>query len=440
MLRNSSYLFASYVLGALLTFVTAKLLGVASFGALGTIIVFTSSINRLFSFRMGEMVVKYMGEPLARQDTVQAAAAVKAAMLVESVTSVLAFTALVLLAPLGALYFVKDAQAAPLFGIYGLAILANIVNETSTGVLQVTNHYKSQALINFIQTVLVGILLGLAAVYHAGLFEVLLVYLLGKVILGLGPVLLAFYWLPKSLGRAWWRAPLSVLPPWREIARFTVSNNFSGTVNLIARDSEQPIVSFFFGTAAAGYYKIAQAIMSIITMVINPFITTTYPEITRTLAQRNWLHLRRLLRRVTLISATWTALVAVGLLLVGKPVLFQYWTVFGHRFSLLAEYAPAYPIVLVLLAGYGFANIFFWSRPLLLTQGLAGYALKVGFWAMLAKVALIALILKQSGTLMEAVLLSGYLIVTVGFSVWRGLREVRKAEQAGEPVLQGEPV
>src|SRR5512133_3963003 len=119
-LKNSSYLFASYVLGGLLTLLTAKLLGAASFGVLGTITVFSSNINRLFSFRMGEMVVKYMGESLAHNDQLRAAAAVKAAMLVEAATSLVAFAALVALAPLGAVYVVRDPTTTPLFILYGL--------------------------------------------------------------------------------------------------------------------------------------------------------------------------------------------------------------------------------------------------------------------------------------------------------------------------------
>jgi O-antigen/teichoic acid export membrane protein len=432
-LKNSSYLFASYVLGGVLTLVTAKLLGAASFGVLGTITVFSSAINRLFSFRMSEMVVKYMGESLAHDDRMRAAAAVKAGMLVEGLTSLAAFAALAALAPVGAIYIVKDASTTPLFLVYGLSILANLINESSTGVLQVTNHYRSQALIYFIQTVLVAVLLGLAAVYHASLMEVLLIYLAGKVILGMGPVLVAFYWLPRTLGKDWWRAPLSVLPPWRQVVRFSLSTNFNGTVTQIARDSEVPIVSFFFGTAAAGYFKMALALINLIVQPINPFISTTYPEITRAFAAQEWKRLRSLLSRVTLISASWTGLVAVALF-VGHEILFEPFTIFGHTFKLLVEYAPAYPVLMILLIGYGMANIFFWNRPLLLAQGLADYPFWVSFWTMLAKVGLALVLLPRTSYLAEAGLLSGYFIITVGLIVWRGLRGIDRAE--GEVKLQ----
>lgn len=427
-MRNSTYLFASYALGAVLTILTAKLLGAASFGVLGTVTVFSSNINRLFSFRMGEMVVKYMGEALAQNNPKRAAASVKAAMLVEAATSLVAFAALAILAPVGATYFAKDPSTAPLFMLYGISILASLIYESSIGVLQVTNHYRSQALINFIQTALVAVLLGLAAVNKAGLVTVLIIYLIGKMILGLGPVFVAFYWLPKVLGKGWWRAPLTELPAWREVARFSMSTNFSGTINMVARDSEVPIVSFFFGTEAAGYFKMALALINMVVMPITPFISTTYPEFTRTYANRAWGHLRSLLRRVTLVSGGWTLLVALGLI-VGHEILFEPVSLFGRTFNLLGDYAPAYPALMIMLIGYGVANIFFWNRPLLLAQGMPHYPLQVAFWGMLIKVVLMLVLLPQTNYLVEAWLLSAYLAGTVLIFVWRGLREIRHAEQ-----------
>lgn len=427
--RNSTYLFASNVIAAILSIVTANLLGVAVFGLLGIITGFVSNVNRLLSFRMGDVVVKYMGESLARGEKERAAAVVKLASLVEAGTSLLAFGALALLAPLGAKYFAKDAALAPLFMVYGLSILANITTETATGVLQVTNHFRSQALINLAQSVVVAVLVLLIAARGASLELVLLAYLAGKVVMGLGPILVAFYWLPRALGAGWWRADLKLLPPWRELTKFAISTNFSGTINVFARDSEVQWVGFFFDNTVAGYYKTALAIINLVVMPINPFIGTTYPEITRAIASKQWARLRKLLRRVTLIASAWTGAVAFGLLLLGRQVLFNTWTLFGHPFHIYSSsFLPAFDVLLVVLVGYGAANILFWNRPLLLAQGMAGYALKVSFWSMLGKVALALILLPGAGYMMEAVLLSGYFCISVGVMVWQGLKTVRQTE------------
>lgn len=431
--RNSTYLFASNVISAILSIVTANLLGVAVFGTLGIVTGFVSNINRLLSFRMGDVVVKYMGEALARGEKDRAGAVVRLAALVETATSLLAFGALVLLAPLGARFFAKDAALEPFFVIFGLSILANIAAETATGVLQVTNHFRSQALINLVQSVLVAALVALAAARGASLQGVLLAYLAGKVVMGLAPVFVALYWLPRTLGAGWWRADLRLLPPWRELARFAVSTNFSGTINVFARDSEVQWVGFFFDNTVAGYYKTALAIVNLVVMPINPFIGTTYPEITRAIASRQWARLRKLLRRVTLIAAGWTAAVAIGLLFFGRQVLFSDWTLFGRTFHIYSSsFLPAFDVLMVILIGYGAANILFWNRPLLLAQGLAGDALRVSFWSMLAKVTLALILLPGAGYIMEAWLLTGYFVLSVGIMVWRGLKSAANTE-AKEP-------
>ena len=430
---NSSYLFASNVISALLSIATAGLLGVRDFGVLGIITNFGTNINRLLSFRMSEVVVKYMGEALELGNKERAAAVVKMAGLVEAATSLVAFGVLVLLAPLGAKYNARDASLVWLFILFGTMIIANLTTETATGVLRVTGHFRSLALINLIQSVLVAVLLVVAVIRGGHLIDVLWAYLFGKVILGMGPILVALYRLPDAVGRGWWRAPFSAMPARREFFRFALSTNFSGTVNVVARDSEVQWVGFFFGPTISGYYKVALALVGLIIMPIDPFIATTYPEITRAYVSRQWARLRKLLERVTLISASWTAAVVIGLLLVGQQVLFRNWNIFGHVFHIYKpDYLPAYPLLLAILIGYGFANIFFWNRSLLLSEGKADEALWIAFLSMLLKVGLAILILPHTGYIAEAFILSGYFLLSGTIQTWRGLFVAKR--QAAIPV------
>ncbi len=110
--KNSGYLFSSTVISAAISMVqsilAARLLGVAAFGLLGVITMFTTVLNKLISFRMGELVVKYVGQFTEGGDVRRAAATYKAAALGEIAASSLAFGLVWLLAPLGARYFAKD--------------------------------------------------------------------------------------------------------------------------------------------------------------------------------------------------------------------------------------------------------------------------------------------------------------------------------------------
>jgi len=429
--KNSGYLFTSNVISALLSILTANLLGVRVFGVLGIVISTVSNVNRLLSFRMGDVVVKYMGDHVARDEKLAAAAVVKASALTEGITSLLAYAILAALAPLAARHLADDPSTLPLFLIYGLSILSNITTETATGVLQVGGHYRSQALVNLVQSVATAAIIVYAYFSQTGLITVLIAYLAGKMILGLAPIVLAIYWLPRMLGTDWIKAPMSLLPPRGEFIRFSLSTNFSSTINMIARDSEVLWVGYFFSPLEAGYFKTALAIINLVVMPITPFISTTYPEITRAVAKLKWARLRRLLGRVTMISGAWTGAVAVGLLLFGRPVLFQNWNILGRTIHIYRpEFLPAFPVLMILLVGFGFANILFWNRPLLLALGRAGVPLRVGFWGMVIKVALAFLLLPAAGYLTEAWLLSGYFVFTVGLIIWQGFRTLQKAETA----------
>ena len=70
---NSAYLFGSQVISAVLSILTANLLGVASFGELGVVVSFVTNINRLLSFRMGDFVVRYVGGFLVEDKRKEAA-------------------------------------------------------------------------------------------------------------------------------------------------------------------------------------------------------------------------------------------------------------------------------------------------------------------------------------------------------------------------------
>lgn len=201
-LKNTGYLFSSNTLSLGLSFVqsifAARLLGLAAFGLVGIVTSFVSNVNRLFSFRMGEFIIRYLGKELTEENTEKAGAVVKVAMLTEGITSLLAFGFMLFIAPLGAKYIAKDMQALPMIQLFGISILANAVYETSLGVLQITNHFRSQAVINLVQSLLTAVIIVFAFLLNGSIYTVLAAYLIGKIILGISPAVLALYYLAAT--------------------------------------------------------------------------------------------------------------------------------------------------------------------------------------------------------------------------------------------------
>lgn len=422
--RNSSYLFSGNTVSMglifLQGFMSAALLGVENYGTLGLIIAFASNVNRLLSFRMNELVVKHSGQFLAQGDQTRAAAVVKLAGISEIITSFTAYGILLLVAKWGATVIVKDSTTAVWIAIFGLALLANLATETSQAVLQLGGHYRTQAVLTLLQNVTTVILIGAAFLLQGGVFEVMMAYLVGKCIYGLGMLTGALYHSNRLLGKDWWKARARGAVEWRSMISFAVSTNLSQTVNMIMRDSEVLWVGYFLNSTAAGYYKFALAIMNVILMPITPFIQTTFPEMTKAVARKAWGQIRDLLRRTSLIAVAWTGVVVVGLLTAGNWLL----GLFKN-----GEYLPSMPIIWVLLIGFSFANILYWNRSLLLAFGRPHYPLIASTAAGAIKIVLMFLLVPKFGAVMQAALLSLFFVLSIGAITLEGLSGLRKAER-----------
>ena len=418
--RNSGYLLIGNTLSSVVSSVlTGRLLGVLGFGITGTIISFASNINRLLSFRMGELVGKYVAQYLAEDKKDLAAASLKAAALTETLTSLAAYILLALSAPLAARYIIKDTTTTPLIILYALALLANFVTETSTGFLQVSGHFRSQGVITFVQSMATAAVIVYAYIVKGDIWLVMGAYLLGKSVNGLALAGVAAYWARQVLGPGWLRTPLKSLPERRKFWGFAVSTNLSGTVTTLVRDNEEVWISLLISPLATGYYKAAKALVNLVMTPITPFIGATYPELTRAVAEKAWARLRSLLRRLTFLSGAWTLAAGLGLLVLGRWLVTAFYG---------ADFAPAYPAMLILLIGFGLANTLYWNRNLLLSFNQPNYPLKVTAILGFVKIVLTFLLVPVFGYLAEAALLSAFQAVSVSLLAWRGLREIKAQE------------
>ena len=424
-LRNSGYLFSGNAISAALGFVQGilmvRLLGIEQFGLVSAIMLFATNVNRFLSFRMSEVVTKYMGEALAQENRDRAAALAKWIGIAEAITSMLAYLVLFVLVP----WYSKDLVVIPLYRFYGLYLIANIVYETSTGVLQVTNKFSRVAFANMIQGVITAAIVFVAFIMRWGIFEILAAYLLGKLIAAWIVTSSAVQELKRKVGNGWMQAPANLIPDWKSIGKFAFSTNIHGTVNLFARDNIPLYIKYLLGDVAGdialGYFNIASKFITLVTLPIDPFIGPTYAEITRTIAQRQWQATRKLLRQVSLVGGAWTLIAGGGLVALGWwfiPLLYG------------ADAAPAYPCLVILLIGYGLANAMNWNRPLLLALGHPNYPLMVAAITGAIEVICIFLFVPRGGYLVATAIFSGYLAVSMGWNVLRGLSIIRREEQA----------
>ena len=138
-LRNSTYLILSNLISVFLTIFITRKLGVYNYGVLGLVTSYVTNVNKLFSFRMNEVVVRYVGEAYVNQDHPKTGALIKFAAGVEAVTSLFAFIFMVCTARIGAKIFLDDPELSGLILFYGVSILGGLIMETANGILRVIN-------------------------------------------------------------------------------------------------------------------------------------------------------------------------------------------------------------------------------------------------------------------------------------------------------------
>jgi O-antigen/teichoic acid export membrane protein len=423
--KNTAYLFSatgiSAVLSMLQGILVARMLGVTAFGVLGTIIMFTTVVNKFASFRMNELVVKYVGQYTENDEPERAAAVYKVASLVEILASVFAFILVRLLASLAALYLAKDPATINWFLVYSWIILANLIAESSTGLLQIFNRFRFMAVLNIVQSLTTFSIILVVYITQSDVMGVLVAYMVGKVIGAVGLSARALVEATRRWDWGWWRTPISLLrEKYRELTRFAVSTYISATLSLVTKDSELLWVSFLRNPTESGYYKLALALANLAQMPVAPMPQATYPELSREVARKNWSNVRYVLRQGSILAGSYTLFVSLVLVFLGPPIILYIYA---------PEYLPAYPALLILLAGYFVANTFYWNRVALLAIGLPDFPAKVNFVLAVLKITGIFLLVPVYGYLASAALLAGSYIIGVSVSVIKFFSEVSRQER-----------
>ncbi len=114
--------------------------------------------------------------------------------------------------------------------LYSVGLLANFNTETSTGILQITGKVRLRGVVNLIQTVFSVSIIGIAflisssssGLHTDAVLIVLLAYLVGKSVLGLGVFTAAQLELRRILGRGWTKASLRTLASAGELFRIRI--------------------------------------------------------------------------------------------------------------------------------------------------------------------------------------------------------------------------
>jgi O-antigen/teichoic acid export membrane protein len=434
MMKDNGWLFGSNALSLLMGFTTgvlvARTLGLVQFGTVAIVVSFVAIVNALTSFRMREFVVRYIGAAVGRGETREAAATAKAALGAEALMSCIAFAAAVILAPWATRAFLPDGAGSGLIETYAFVILANLVSESTKGVLQVFGDFRMMAAAGVGEQVirLGGVVI--LALSGGGPRSVLIVYVVAQAAGCCAMALIAVRHLGRQLDKAWWRAPVAVLRPRaRSLIGFALNTNLGSTLSLVSKRIDMLFLGAFAGPAEAGYFGLAQSLVGISFLPVASLTDPFYPVISREVDRGHAREARRLIGSGTKVTLFWV--IPSGVLALAT-VWFLIPLVYGSSFS------PTALAFVLMWPGTAFAQALFWARPTLLALGRPGYGNIVSASLCVVKIGLLFLLIPPFGYVASAAILSAFGFSSAGLMARKALRLLGDEAEHDVPDIRAE--
>ncbi len=404
-MKNVSWLFVAKSVpsaaNVLEMIILARVLGLELFGLLTLVIAYVKIVNSLLDFRIWESVVKYVGEFMEKKETDHVLSMIKFSYIVDFITGLVAFVTCILLAGFANEVFIKSPDGFDLILIFSFSLVVGTVNSTSEALFRVFDRFKA---IVFVQSAKAAFKLGsvLAALYLGyGIRGVLVAYVVVSFFEFVLTQIVVNRMLKDRGLDSWFFSRVGLLSHrMREIMWFLLNTSFNGTLKIANEGNVAVLIlGYFFGSGAAGLYKVARSIIKVVGRITDPLYEAIFPKLV-SLSTLNLYHrfaeilrfsLKSLLKLVTP--------VLVIVLLFTEQII---GLVFG------GQYVPASDTMRVLAVAVLFAGGTFWLMPMLLAIGRPGLRTAVSTFKVLFYVVLLLVLVPRYSYLGAGV---AYLIV-----------------------------
>lgn len=175
---------------------------------------------------------------------------------------------------------------------------------------------------------------------------------------------------PELMSRPFARKASGYFVRIRHLWRLLLSNLALSASDLMSKDLDVAMMSFFMPASNIGVYKMAKNIAMLTWRAVDPFTLSLMPEINRRVAAHDYLGVRSLMSKATKGLLVLTLVLAIGTI-VGIWLFGD--RVFGH------EYAGLAPLIGVMMLGLIVSGPLVWGHPLAVALGRADMAVTGSF-------------------------------------------------------------
>ena len=284
-MKNVSWLFVAKsvpsAINVLEMVILARVLGLELFGLLTLVIAYVKIVSSLLDFRVWESVVKYVGEFMEKKETDNALSMIKLSYIIDFATGLVAFLVCISLAGFANDVFIKSVDGFKLVLIFSFSLMVATVNSTSEALFRVFDKFKTIVFVKSSSSIfrLGSVLIALYLGY--GIKGVLFAYVAGSFFEFLLTQIVVNMMLKDKGLDSWFSSRLGLLSHrMREITWFLLNTSFNATLK-IANEGRIAvlILGYFFGSGAAGLYKVARAVIKIIIRITDPLYEAIFPKL-----------------------------------------------------------------------------------------------------------------------------------------------------------------
>jgi O-antigen/teichoic acid export membrane protein len=289
------------------------------------------------------------------------------------------------------------------------------VRSTAVGILRLHDRFKAGAAADAVTPI--ARMVGAAIVLLSG--PTIAGFLLAWAAAEIATAIACWVFAARTAGSV---VSLKAVPRFRHVLRtnpglggFATSTNLSYTLEAVTKQFSTVIVGLFVGAAAAGHYRLAFQLGQGFAKISDVISRAVYSELTRVRFGDGLDSLAKLFRQSMRFSMIAGIVIVLILFLIGKPALLL---VAG------AEFAPAYPLLLLLgtAAALDFGGVNF--EPALLATGRAAMILKIRLLIACLLVALLLTLLPThgaAGAAIAALCASVTGLLLFGLAAWRAV-------------------
>ena len=370
-LKNYKLLVSTKIIGGLASAITlliiARFLGVEEFGIFAMVISSVEILNILFSFRVWDTTVKFIGDNANNKENISNY--VSFSTIISFLSSFLSLLLILLLSSLIAdqLFGIQGYES--LIKCYVFSVLFISINDNLDGVLRTYNQYNSILKINIITNLsrlalVIWYLYLHDAAFRVNQAEILVVFTLSFLI---GTVL-RFLYLKKALNEEEIDCKLIHSLSRSEqfdYLKFMSNAHFSNILNL-ANDKNLGVlvVGYFVGPFYAGLYRVARAITKVIRRIMDPALEIIFPEFVKLNTEKDFKNYQKVIIESVKMLLFSSLIVGLGIYLFSSEIILLF---FG------TEYIKAESALFILIIAMIIHNGVYWINPSMLALGRAKY-------------------------------------------------------------------